>query len=482
MPEPSPAAEELHTWKEIADYLRVSVRTAKYWEEQQGMPVLRGPGEKSRVWASRSDLQIWRANRIRLSERSIQSPSQVPPEGTDGESTVSSQSSQERQISFDRAVVMEDATPQSLLEELPTAGGSRFSLSRRKFLPATVAIMAPTITAGLFAIHRSFSRSHPAQAQLVGAHLTIKDGQGRILWTHEFDRPQRVEIKPWQAQVVDLEGTGRPGVVVACNFIKATGNDEPGRGELFYFGPDGDQRWHVAGPPDIRDHDGQPFEQSWNCSHVIVTKDDRRHTVWASFRHGFRWPGLVLRVNFRGESRIHIANAGNTEYLSHFTNHGKEFLVFDGINNEFDRSFIGIVGLDDPPAISPLGDSTHYRFVGGPTGTVRHYLLFPNDELDKARDAPYGLPGAIEAHDGGFMLQVGYMNYCLVYTLTESLEPKFVSPSGSYPLGHRAVEEKGILRHSWADCPELKHPLRLLCFDRETGWHDAQVPWRTATT
>jgi TolB-like protein/thioredoxin-like negative regulator of GroEL len=52
------AAEQLDSWKEIARYLKRSVRTARRWEQQQGLPVHRSLGG---VFARKPELDAWRA-------------------------------------------------------------------------------------------------------------------------------------------------------------------------------------------------------------------------------------------------------------------------------------------------------------------------------------------------------------------------------------------------------------------------------------
>lgn len=44
-------------WKEIAEYLRVSIRTAQSWEERDGMPVIRRNG--GCIHAERPALDEW---------------------------------------------------------------------------------------------------------------------------------------------------------------------------------------------------------------------------------------------------------------------------------------------------------------------------------------------------------------------------------------------------------------------------------------
>ena len=68
--EPRPGASEpgsdgrLDSWKEIAAYLRRSVRSAKRWEKEEGLPVHRHlHGKRDSVYAHRTELDGWWKNR-----------------------------------------------------------------------------------------------------------------------------------------------------------------------------------------------------------------------------------------------------------------------------------------------------------------------------------------------------------------------------------------------------------------------------------
>lgn len=52
----------LRSWKEIAAYLGVTVRTAQLWERQRGLPVRRLPGGRGGVSASPVELDEWRSS------------------------------------------------------------------------------------------------------------------------------------------------------------------------------------------------------------------------------------------------------------------------------------------------------------------------------------------------------------------------------------------------------------------------------------
>ena len=62
---------ELISWKEIAAYLGVDVRTCQRWEREFGLPILRlNQASKSRVCAQKSDLDVWKqTNYIKTKEK-----------------------------------------------------------------------------------------------------------------------------------------------------------------------------------------------------------------------------------------------------------------------------------------------------------------------------------------------------------------------------------------------------------------------------
>src|SRR5712692_6794918 len=85
--EPPPGDEpasngRLDSWKEIASYLRRSVRSAKRWEKEEGLPVRRHlHGKRDSVYAHRTELDAWWENRgAKLVEQNGPDEVGVPPE------------------------------------------------------------------------------------------------------------------------------------------------------------------------------------------------------------------------------------------------------------------------------------------------------------------------------------------------------------------------------------------------------------------
>ncbi len=61
---PRGAEDRLHSWKEIAAYLGRQQRTVWRWEKEEGLPVHRlQHGRAGSVWAQKSELDAWMAQR-----------------------------------------------------------------------------------------------------------------------------------------------------------------------------------------------------------------------------------------------------------------------------------------------------------------------------------------------------------------------------------------------------------------------------------
>lgn len=72
---PKATQARLENWKEVAYYLRRSVRTVQRWETEEGLPVHRlNHDQRSSVYAYEDELEAWRVARAPL----LKAP-EVPP-------------------------------------------------------------------------------------------------------------------------------------------------------------------------------------------------------------------------------------------------------------------------------------------------------------------------------------------------------------------------------------------------------------------
>ena len=438
----APPEEDLNSWKEIATYLGISVREAQYREKNDGLPVHRMPGKKPRVWARRSEVAAWK---LRFA---------APDSFRDGRTA---------------------NTLQGVAEN-----SADWHFSRRWVLLAGLAgsALAAGGAALLLRPHRS-----PERAVLTGNLLTALDGLGRTLWTHRFSGTLQQfgdDEMRWRVQVIDFKGDGHPGVVVACSFVPERSTNLSARDELFYFAPDGTVQWTLPCQPDLVDYNRQRFEPDWRYTHVLASPAGNQQVIFASIRHQTRWPGCVQRVDAGGRSRIQFANAGNIECLCRIPRADGDYLAISGENNGFDRACVAVIGVDDPPSCSPAGGPPRYRFANALAGAPRDYILFPTVELTIANSASYGHANRVSYQGGGITVYVDVVGSqtLLLYEFSARLEPRVAMPSGNYSVVHKQFEERGLLHHPWAACPELAKPLTLRRWEPGIGWRDQDVPWR----
>jgi tetratricopeptide (TPR) repeat protein len=87
-PQKTSAADRVDSWKEIAAYLKRSVRTVHRWESEQGLPVRRHLHQSSgTVYAFKSELDRWWANRKIEAEAAGQSREESPFAASESRST-----------------------------------------------------------------------------------------------------------------------------------------------------------------------------------------------------------------------------------------------------------------------------------------------------------------------------------------------------------------------------------------------------------
>jgi hypothetical protein len=333
-----------------------------------------------------------------------------------------------------------------------------------------------------------FARRKPRveRAVLTGSLLTALDGLGRPIWEQRLPGAVQEPLSrdfPWRVQVVDLEGTGNPGVLVVSSPASKDYPQSVGIDEVSYFGADSQLRWTFPCKPPLLDFDGKEFEPVWWCSQALaLPANGGSKDLWVAINHDWRWPGCIMRVDAKGHGTVQFANAGHVEALCRLSGRSENLIAIVGENNGFEVACAAILGVQDPPSSSPPGKKPRCQYRESPSGTVREYMLFPRTEMIQAVDAPYGHAKYVRGTaDGGFVAEVIASNddgSTLLYEFGKDSEPKNVMPSGGCATKHRRLELDGKLHHSWADCPELKNPLTVSHWRRGGTWQDEQFPWR----
>jgi len=357
------ASDRLASWKEIATYLGVDVRTCQRWEKSLGLPVRRlDASAKSRVFASKVEIDTWMA---RVSSKPGAAESGVPVSG-----------------------------PSTELEDW---------IRRRKRLRNAIhlglAAGALLVAAVLLTSFRGRDRV-PADFHILGRDLIVTNATGHELWRKDtgledlrsearyrrgFQQRRMIAGEPAvdmpQLMIRDLDGDGRVETLFAPVNEAGTLN-----GKLILYDDRGSERWSfdtgvdvVAGsrryPPDfavdgfqVEDLDGDGRAEILVVSHARIESPTRV---------------LVLRLDktILGE----YWNFGQiSDFLLRDTGRGgRPYILCAGQNNGYERPCLFLLDPRRLSGASPQDENS--RFVGKAPGSELFYVLLPVSDLAKLK-------------------------------------------------------------------------------------------------
>jgi hypothetical protein len=227
---------------------------------------------------------------------------------------------------------------------------------------------------------------------------------------------------------------------------------------------------------------GAPGMQGpWKFEDVLVTSGDGASSVWAAIVQAVWWPSFIMRLSATGVARLVFANPGNIRSLRRIQTKSGSYMLAAGVNNGYRRAFVAMFAEDAPPCASPEAAEPGYRCVRAcPSGRPYRYVLLPQSELGAAT-SPYSIAEKILARPGGVTVQTievgeGDARPGGFFFFSEGLRPEGVAYAENYRQVHESLERRGLIGHSFKDCPEQKTPAILDVCDENGHWSRVQVP------
>jgi hypothetical protein len=401
----------LNGWKEIANHLGVTVRTAQLWEKHRGLPIHRLPGGgKPSVFSTTEELEAW----IHCN------PDRPAPETrpTDG-------------------------------RHAPSSGQLRI-----------VAIVATLVVISILAIIQipsdpSTLVAEVATCSVEGQNVKALDATGGVIWLWsyedmgEVDREERSD-RP-ECIVQDVNADGRSEVLFLY-----LGNDRYRNDARLICKTPGETRSLWEHPLGRRlEKNGRVFSAAYIGRLVRPVEIRGTLHLIVVTRHSPSYPSEIVLLDARSGALVdRYSHPGHLENiaLGDLDLDGTNELLVGGINNPGPGPGRPVLILLDLPFTSEHGRSRRSEdFFGNPGPQELLYLSLPRSDADEAAGLPAEVREVGISDEGVVTAVVVSPNGRLTYTLdlSDMRHPRITSATAqtSFKLGHDALTDAGKLDH-----------------------------------
>ncbi len=415
---------DLHSWKEIADYLGVTVRTAQNWEKERALPVRRLPGGRARVLAVAQELDEWK-----LSGQAAEQDGEIAP-SLPG--------------------------PKAVTATVP---------AKRLFLVAGLAALLLAVLAfGYLAWMRP---GQPKRWTADGDTLIVLDSHNREIWrwsaafplgpyyTEEYSRNTSRHI--W---IGDLDGDGDNETLLTPlpEQVTEIGTSAP----LLCFDKRGNIRWKFTPGRVVTSAKPEQFPNLYVVANFQVARfaQGRPNSIIVSAIQIPDYPNQIALLDVQ-TGKV-IREYWHSGYVGDLT---REILLADMDGNGVSEIYLAggdigsrritLVALDpDRFEGASYEENPEFRILGFPPGREMYSVLFPNSCLNLGSDI--GAVNALFREPAGIGIGVDEVpldrsfDPVLFYYL--SLAGRFLrmSPSNGFRLAHEAAEREGRLDHTFS--------------------------------
>jgi hypothetical protein len=383
---------ELTSWKAIADYLEINVRTAQRWEQERGLPVRRFSGEKGRVLSAIADLERWR--RVNL----------IKPNWW-----------------------------------------SDLRLLRCSLLAASALLLASVgwSVSNYLSGHRL---GPPSRLVLDGDQIIVRDSNGRQLWTHQFPEP------PIPSDAKHAFWFGHLATKTNTDTLYVYRPEQTTNSELYCFSEKGHERWKFT--PGRRVSDAKldyPSVYFINGLKVLPGSPLERSRIVVSSNHGWSHPDQVAVLGPDGKLQGEYWHSGHLTSMLVDSSIAPncQRVILGGVDNG--RQLASLVVLDAGNVRGALReeDNSPFQLKGFEPGSEEALVWFNRSCLNEGSE-PFNYVETIAFVPGGIEVVVresGPAGAYIVYVLDKNYNVTYLEPSSGFRARHSELEREGKLGH-----------------------------------
>jgi hypothetical protein len=415
---------ELTSWKEIAQRLQVSVRTAQLWEKERGLPIRRVPGKRGRVYLREEDLVVWLHGHEVLREEGGEAA-----EPSDAQTAVAAG---------------EPAIPflVSMLLHPPLA----FMIFAGALVLALIIVWASTVQAP--------ETGEPATWRIEPDMLVVSNRMGHPLFSAYFSEGLREEPygngENFEPRIADLDGDGVNEVIFSAF------TDRAEESALIVFDAYGRELWRHR-PGLLVSTAREAFDDIYTIADVhLLPQPDGTQDVLLSAHHRIFYPTVLTRLGPDGAVKArywhagHIGHGADRLIVADVDTDGKPEVLLTGVSNA--RNAATLILLDpedmDGAAYEP---ELAYRFQQLPVAHEVARIFFPRSSLTPADDR-YNVASAIVPGRSTFTVSVeqvlGDAAPHILYTFSPEMELLKVTADDSFVGKFQLARQTGAVEHS----------------------------------
>jgi hypothetical protein len=389
----------LSSWKEIAAYLGVNVRTAQNWETDRGLPVRRLPGGRGRVVVSVDDLNSW-----------LRAPAAAPP-----------------------------VPP---VPEVPPATRVRPRPGWVVMLAAAFLLMLVVGGASLFR-----SKGVPAGWRVEEDALVVADAGGRQLWKKTFGyaltdyraMAARFQEMGW---IGDLDGDGQPEVVFLAH-PKTVGTPM-----VYCYTGAGVERWRFE-PGQRAARFPLDYRPPYNPSNLVVFRDGGALRLAVASVHHMWFPSQIALLSSGGSLLREYWHAGHLPTLAvrEAAGGAGPLLYAGGVANGYHRAALVIL---DPKSFGGVSreEKQEFQLPGDPAREVAR-VLFPRSCINQAKET-YNSVVAVQATPNQLLVHVSEeipRHAQVAHSFRHDGRYLGVGLSSVFAARHNELQHAGLLDH-----------------------------------
>ena len=400
MPEENRDKAALTSWKEIAGFLGVNIRTAQRWAAQKGLPVRRFPSATGRATADPAELLEWKRQTIK--------------------------------------------------------GGPRWSDTRFLQRYAVVAsALLFLIAAGLGAFWLINARGPPAAARPELQTLVVTDERGRELWRKEFRHAlaqdaYRGQLSGRTSWVGDIDGDSDAEVI----FVYHPLTPDPPPSTVYCYGRKGDLKWTFVPGQEVADNT-QTYSRAFAITDFAVSDlgPGIGLRVLVTSHHLTYHPNQFAMLDGGGKAVAEYWHSGHLDGLAaaDLDGDGLREILLCGVNNGLGAATLVVLDPRRAGGASTVAGDSSMQLRGFPPAQEKAVLTFPRTCVNRIFDL-YNIAKRVRAEPSGIEIHVQEklddISAVVIYTLDRRLKVLRVLPSDRIKALHQQLEREGRLNHS----------------------------------